>query len=127
MITVVAAVIESDGRLLVTRRQEGTHLAGLWEFPGGKVDAGESHAEALVREIREELGVGSTAGALVFDVRHEYHDRVVALYFYECRLDGDPVPQLGQQMRWVTRDELGELAFPPADDALITKLRSSRA
>jgi len=121
---VVAAVIEADGRFLLTRRPAGTHLAGLWEFPGGKVDAGETHEQALTREVQEELGVEASVGPLVFQVAHEYPDRVIALYFYGCRLLGTPQPLLGQEMRWVRRDELRSLDFPPADDALITRLSS---
>jgi len=119
---VVAAVIEESGTFLVTRRQKGVHLAGLWEFPGGKIDEGETHAEALTREIREELDVDVDVGDLVFHVTHEYEDRVVALYFYLCTLRGTPRPLLGQQMQWVPRARLATLGFPPADEALITLL-----
>ncbi len=88
MIVVVAAVIEENGTFLVTRRQKGVHLAGLWEFPGGKIDQGETHAAALAREIREELDTDVDVGDLVFDVTHAYDDRTVALYFYRCTLRG---------------------------------------
>ena len=89
MIVVVAAVIEEDGAFLVTRRQKGVHLAGLWEFPGGKIDDGETHAAALAREIREELDADVDVGDLVFHVTHDYDDRTVALYFYRCTLRGN--------------------------------------
>ena len=120
--TVVAAVVEENGRFLVTRRPEGVHLAGLWEFPGGKIDAGESHRDALTREIREELDADVKVGELVFDTSHTYPERTVALYFYRCTLIGAPQPMLGQEMRWVARDELATLGFPPADEALIALL-----
>jgi 8-oxo-dGTP diphosphatase len=119
---VVAAVIERGGEFLVTRRQEGAHLAGLWEFPGGKIQDGEGHREALEREIREELDAGVEVGELVFQTEHAYPDRRVALFFYRCRLRGAPRPRLGQQMRWVGRAELRELEFPPADAELIGRL-----
>lgn len=122
--TVVAAVIEAGGQFLLTRRQAGTHLAGLWEFPGGKVDAGESHVDALARELREELGVEASVGGLVFDVVHHYPEKSVALYFYACTLHGTPVPVLGQEMQWVPREALLALDFPEADAALITRLSS---
>jgi mutator protein MutT len=126
-VIVVAAVIEEHDTFLVTRRQKGVHLEGLWEFPGGKIDAGETHDAALVREIREELDAEVVVGDLVFDVTHEYDDRTVALYFYRCTLKGTPRPLLGQQMRWVPRAELATLGFPPADEELIRLLTEPRA
>ena len=124
---VVAAVIEEDNRFLITRRQPGVHLAGMWEFPGGKIDPAETHAAALDREIKEELDTGVAVGELVFKTTHAYSDRTVALYFYRCTLVGTPRPLLGQEMRWVPRDELASLGFPPADEALITLLLESDA
>ena len=118
-LAVVAAVLEENGAFLVTRRPEGVHLAGLWEFPGGKVDAGETHAAALRREIREELGVDAQVHDLLFEVTDDYPDRSVALFFYRCTLTGEPVARLGQEMRWVLREELRSLGFPPADEQLI--------
>jgi mutator protein MutT len=119
---VAAGVIEENGRFLVTRRQPGVHLEGLWEFPGGKCEPLETPDVCLVREIREELGVESTIGRELLTTRHQYSERVVELHFLECRLDGAPAPQLGQEMRWVTRDELARLPLPPADHELIQML-----
>jgi mutator protein MutT len=127
LITVVAAVIEQDDQFFLTRRHVGTHLEGLWEFPGGKVDAGESHPDALRREIREELDADVDVQELLFDITHDYPDRTVALYFYRCSLKGEPRPLLGQEMRWVERGELRSLGFPPADAELITLLSGSAA
>lgn len=122
---VVAAVIERDDTFLVTRRPEGTHLAGLWEFPGGKINPPESHGDALRREIREELDAAVDVHELMFEVTHCYDDRTVALYFYRCTLSGTPRPALGQEMRWAARSELRSLGFPPADEDLITRLTAS--
>jgi len=124
MITVVvaAAVIERDDRFLLTRRQRGVHLEGYWEFPGGKCEPGETHATCLVREIREELGVEAGVGDELFATTHAYADRRVELHFLRCTLDETPEPQLGQEMRWVAREELPTLAFPPADTELIQML-----
>jgi len=124
-IIVVAAVIERDGALLVTRRQPGVHLEGLWEFPGGKIDPAETHVDALRREIVEELAVDVAVRDLVLATSHAYPDRTVVLYFYNCDLQGTPTPLLGQEMRWVRREELAGLAFPPADEELIAMLRSA--
>jgi mutator protein MutT len=125
MTVVVAAVIEENSAFLVTRRQTGVHLAGLWEFPGGKIDEGETHAAALMREIREELDAEVDVGDLVFDVTHDYDDRTVALYFYRCTLRGTPRPLLGQEMQWVPRAGLATLGFPPADEELIKLLTAT--
>jgi len=122
-IIVVAAVIERDGAFLVTRRQAGVHLEGLWEFPGGKIDPDETHAAALGREIREELDADVDVRDLVLATHHAYPDRTVVLYFYRCDLKGTPRPLLGQEMQWVRREDLAALPFPPADEDLIRVLR----
>ncbi len=121
-IVVTAAVIEQDGRFLVTRRPRGVHLEGLWEFPGGKCEPGETHVASLEREMVEELATGVVVGREVFTVTHAYPDRVVELHFFECRLTATPTAALGQEMRWVSREELRSLPFPPADEELIRKL-----
>ena len=121
-ITVVAAIVERDGTFLVTRRLKGTHLAGLWEFPGGKCEAGETHVECLVRELREELGVAALVGREVLATEHAYAERTVRLHFHECRIEGDPQPLLGQQIQWARRDDLRTLEFPAADAELIKRL-----
>ena len=121
-IVVVAAVIERDGRFLVARRLSGTHLAGFWEFPGGKVHDGETHDEALRREISEELDAGIANARLIFHTAHTYPERVVELHFYRGDLTGEPRAMLGQELRWITREEFAGLEFPPADAALIDGL-----
>jgi 8-oxo-dGTP diphosphatase len=129
MITLVvaAAVIERDDHFLLTRRPRGVHLEGYWEFPGGKCEPGETHAACLVREIREELGVEAAVGGEVLATMHAYRDRRVELHFLRCEVDGAPEPQLGQEMRWVARNDLATLSFPPADVELIRMLMASRA
>jgi 8-oxo-dGTP diphosphatase len=126
-VIVVAAVIEENNQFLLTRRQPGVHLAGMWEFPGGKVDVPETHGAALAREIREELDAGVDVGELVFHTSHAYPDRTVELFFYRCTLVGTPRPLLGQEMGWVPRAALPTLGFPPADEALIKLLMESAA
>jgi 8-oxo-dGTP diphosphatase len=121
-VAVVAAVIERDDTFLLTLRQAGTHLAGHWEFPGGKVHDGESHAEALRRELVEELDIIAHVDDLVHTVTHAYPEKTVELFFYRCRCEGEPRPMMGQAMRWVPRTELSTLPFPEADRALIAIL-----
>lgn len=118
-IVVTAAVIEQNGHYLVTRRPGGVHLEGLWEFPGGKCEEGESHTASLEREIAEELDARITVGEEVFSTVHAYPDRVIELHFFACRLEGRPRAVLGQEMRWVAKEELRRLPFPPADEELI--------
>lgn len=121
-VVVVAAVIERDDAFLLTLRPDGTHLAGHWEFPGGKVHHSETHDEALRREIFEELDAVATVGELVHTVTHSYPEKTVQLFFYRCELMGDAKPMIGQQMRWVKRNALASLPFPEADRDLISLL-----
>lgn len=121
-IAVVAAVIDDGGRFLVTRRQDGVHLAGYWEFPGGKVGESESHAAALKRELIEELDTDVDVHDLVLETTHSYPDRTVTLFFYRCVLRGTPRPMIGQEMEWIPRAALSSRQFPPADDELIRLL-----
>jgi 8-oxo-dGTP diphosphatase len=121
-IVVVAAVIEQGGRFLVTRRLAGTHLAGCWEFPGGKVHEGETLEEALGREISEELDAGISNARSIFHASHAYPERVVELHFYRGDLTREPHPMLGQEIRWISREEFTTLDFPPADAELIHRL-----
>jgi 8-oxo-dGTP diphosphatase len=129
VIEVAAGLIRDDaGRYLITRRRRGSHLAGLWEFPGGKLEAGESPAACLRRELREELSATFAVGPLVETVQWEYPDRTVVLHFFDCRLEsGDIVPREEQAMAWVEAEQLAGYDFPPADRELIARLRRRRA
>ena len=121
---VVGALIRDEsGRYLITRRRQGTHLAGLWEFPGGKREPAESLEAALRRELQEELGARFVVGELVETVRWSYPEKTVALSFFRCRLESGVIaPQEGQQMQWVAPADLVRYAFPPADAALLARL-----
>jgi len=122
LIVVSAAVVSQGDAVLVTRRLEGTHLAGLWEFPGGKCEPGESHEACLRREMHEELGVGIRIGRRLLSTRHGYGARIVELHFFECALEGEITPMLGKQIQWIARRDLVTLQFPPADAELIALL-----
>ncbi len=121
-VVVTAAVIERVNTFLVTRRPPGVHLGGYWEFPGGKCEPGESQVACLEREIAEELQTDIVVGREVFTVEHAYPDRVIELHFFDCQLAGEPRAILGQEMRWVRREDLRSLTFPPADEQLIRRL-----
>jgi 8-oxo-dGTP diphosphatase len=126
-VVVAAAVVQRGDAYLVTRRLRGTHLEGLWEFPGGKCEAGETHTACLQREILEELGCGAEVREKLLTVAHDYGERVVELHFFTCVLIGDPQALLGQEIRWVAGRDLRELAFPAADEALIQLLAGRTA
>jgi mutator protein MutT len=122
LVVVAAAVVERDGLILVTKRPEGVHLEGHWEFPGGKCAPGETLEQCLERELREELGAVAVVGPELLSTSHDYGDRRVELHFFQCSLENDPRPLLGQDMRWVERPALAALQFPPADMELISLL-----
>ena len=117
-----AAVVEREGAFLLTRRLDGTHLAGHWEFPGGKVHAGETLQESLAREIREELDAEIAVGDEILATVHDYPERSIELRFFRCTLRSEPKPILGQEMRWVPLGELASIRLPPADDELVRLL-----
>jgi mutator protein MutT/uracil-DNA glycosylase family 4 len=120
VVEVTAAVIRRGGRYLVTQRTAGRHLAGMWEFPGGKRQGDETLAECLRRELREELGVDARVGDRLVVVPWAYPDRRVVLHFYRCDIGSQPVESReAQAVRWVGRDELAALPMPPADTAVI--------
>jgi 8-oxo-dGTP diphosphatase len=123
VIEVVAAVIERGGRILIARRQVGSHLGGLWEFPGGKRQPGETAEAALTREIREELDAAVAVGELLDDVEWRYPEKTVRLRFFRCALEGDPRAAEGQEIAWVARADMGGYEFPPADAGLVARLR----
>lgn len=126
VIEVAAALIrDAHGRYLITQRRRGSHLAGLWEFPGGKLERDETPAACLRRELTEELSATFTVGDLVDTVRWEYPERTVVIHFYDCRLEsGAIVPREAQQMEWVEARSLDAYDFPPADRTLIERLRA---
>jgi len=121
---VAAAVVERDGRILVTRRIKGTHLEGYWEFPGGKCERGETLHACLNRELKEELAVDALVGDTLLSTTHEYPERTVVIHFFSVRLLGEPTPQIGQEMQWIRREDLSTLKLPPADDELVGLLQA---
>ena len=120
---VTAGLIWKEGKLLIATRPKGTHLEGLWEFPGGKQEEGENLKECLKREIEEELGIEVMVDELFLTVDHEYPDKRISLHVFNCTwLKGEPVPEQGQETRWITLTELSKLAFPPPDVRVIETL-----
>jgi 8-oxo-dGTP diphosphatase len=122
-IRVVAAVLEKDGRYLITQRRASAVLALLWEFPGGRVEEGETDAHALKREVRHRLGAEIEVGKLISFVSHPYEHYVVDLFLYECLLTSETLESRNvHAFRWVTSAEFDQFPFTPADEASMNKL-----
>jgi len=127
-LVLVAAVVlvDADGRVLLAQRPEGKSMAGLWEFPGGKVDPGETPEAALIRELAEELGIDVAASCLApfTFASHAYPDFHLLMPLYVCRKwSGIPLAREGQRLTWVRPAQLAEYPMPPADKPLIAMLR----
>ena len=123
-VEVVAGIIRDDSsRYLITRRLEGKHLAGLWEFPGGKREPDESLEQSLRRELHEELGATFDVGERIEVVRWPYPELTVVLHFFRCRItSGTIAPREGQLMEWVAPRDFHRYDFPPADATLLARL-----
>ena len=123
-IEVAAALIFDSDRLLIAQRPPGVHLEGLWEFPGGKREPGETYEACLLREIREELGCEVLVGPMLHEAEHAYPEKCVRIRFFQCQLvSGVPEPLECAALRWVSPDSLGQFQFPEADQALIEQLK----
>ena len=122
-IRVVAALVERDGRYLITRRRETAVLPVLWDFPGGRVEEGESDEAALAREVGERLGANVEVGQLISFVNHPYEKYAVDLYLYECALLSDELHcRAVKEYAWVTSKEMESYSFTPVDEASMSKL-----
>ncbi|MDG2339694.1 MAG: 8-oxo-dGTP diphosphatase MutT [Paracoccaceae bacterium] len=120
------ALIDKDGRLLLTQRPEGKSMAGLWEFPGGKIEAGETPEIALIRELEEELGINTWASCLapLTFASHTYENFHLVMPLFACRKwEGIPFGKEGQNLKWVRPNQLREYPMPPADKPLVPILR----
>ena len=123
VVEVSAGLLFRAGQLLIAQRHADAHLGGLWEFPGGKREAGESFEQCLIRELQEELGVTVQVGSLFESVEHAYVEKAVHLKFFLCQLiSGEPKALGCAAVRWVTRDELRQFEFPAADAGLLARL-----
>ena len=120
------ALVDVDGRVLIAKRPEGKAMAGLWEFPGGKVDEGETPEVALIRELKEELAIDITQSCLapLTFASHTYQEFHLLMPLFVCRVwKGTPTPQEGQELKWVRPMRLGEFPMPPADVPLMALLQ----
>ena len=120
------ALVDADDRILLARRPEGKPMAGLWEFPGGKLHEGETPEAALIRELREELAIDTVESCLapIAFASHTYDDFHLLMPLFVCRVwDGTPQPREGQELAWVRPNEMHNYAMPPADKPLVAMLR----
>jgi len=118
LLVAAAALIDPEGRVLLAERPQGKSMAGLWEFPGGKVDKGETPETALVRELKEELGIETSTGCLwpLTFASYTYPDFHLLMPVFSCRVwQGAPRPKEGQKLAWIQKDELKNYPMPPAD------------
>lgn len=125
-VLVTAALLIERGRVLLTQRKRGSHLEGAWEFPGGKVEPNEDPRDALAREMREEVGVDVEVTEIVEVTFHRYAEKSVLLLFFEARrAEGSPEPRALDvaDVRWAPAEELRDELFPPADVAVLAKVR----
>ncbi len=126
LLVAACALVDADGRVLVAQRPPGKSMAGLWEFPGGKVEAGERPEETLIRELAEELGIavkGACLAPFTF-ASHSYPDFHLLMPLYLCRRwEGTARPREGQALKWLRPKDLSSIAMPPADVPLIPMLR----
>ena len=126
LVVVACALVDADGRVLLAQRPEGKVMAGLWEFPGGKIEPGETPEAALIRELNEELSIDVTAACLapLSFASHEYEDFHLLMPVYVCRKwDGQIMPRDGQRVKWLRPRDMFDLAMPEADKPLIAALR----
>ena len=127
-VEVAAGLVFRDGKLLITQRHLDAHVGGLWEFPGGKREPGETFPECLARELREELGIEVEVLDRIEAIEHAYPEKVVLLEFFRCRwLAHEPQPLGCPALAWVRRDEMDQYQFPGADARLIARLKSDAA
>jgi 8-oxo-dGTP diphosphatase len=122
LLVAAAAIIDAQGRVLLARRPEGKPMAGLWEFPGGKLDAGETPEQALARELQEELGIETRPEALLplTFASHDYETFHLLMPVFACRdWTGEPQPREGQTLAWAAPSEWGQYPMPPADDVIL--------
>ena len=126
ILVVAVALIDKDGRVLLAQRPPNKSMAGLWEFPGGKVEDGENPEDALIRELNEELGIdtwGSCLAPLSF-ASHSYEEFHLLMPLFACRKwTGTPMAMEGQVLKWVSKNDLKNYAMPPADIPLIAAIR----
>ncbi|PKE32686.1 8-oxo-dGTP diphosphatase MutT [Rahnella sp. AA] len=127
-LNIAAGIIRNSAKeIFITQRDASSHMAGFWEFPGGKIEAGETPEQAVIRELQEEVGIDAEAPVLLKTLEHRFPDRIITLYFFLVEeWQGEPYGKEGQPKRWVKQSELKAEEFPPANEAIVNALKNSQ-
>lgn len=127
-LNIAAGIIRNSGNeIFITQRDASSHMAGFWEFPGGKIEAGETPEQAVIRELQEEVGIEAKAPVLLKTLEHRFPDRIITLYFFLVEeWQGEPYGKEGQPKRWVKQSELKAEEFPPANEAVVNALKNNQ-
>ena len=125
ILVAACALVDADGRVLIAQRPEGKSMAGLWEFPGGKVEDGETPEETVIRELQEELGIAVTRCRPLLEIHHEYSDKSVLLdVWWIDAFEGQAEGREGQPLVWVSAEALSQYRFPAANQGIIAAVRT---
>ncbi|MBF7994519.1 8-oxo-dGTP diphosphatase MutT [Rahnella laticis] len=126
-LNIAAGIIRNSCKeIFITQRDASSHMAGYWEFPGGKIEAGETPEQAVIRELQEEVGIEAKAPVLLKTLVHRFPDRIITLYFFLVEdWQGEPYGKEGQPKRWVKQSDLKAEEFPPANEAVVNALKNN--
>ncbi|KAB8309648.1 8-oxo-dGTP diphosphatase MutT [Rouxiella chamberiensis] len=126
-LNIAAGIIRNSGKeIFITQRDTSSHMAGFWEFPGGKIEAGETPEQAVIRELQEEVGIEAKAPVLLKTLEHRFPDRIIMLYFFLVEeWQGEPYGKEGQPKRWVKQSDLKAEEFPSANEAVVSALKNN--
>lgn len=123
----VGIIRNAQKEIFITQRDASSHMAGFWEFPGGKIEAGETPDQAVIRELQEEVGIDAQSPVLLKTLEHRFPDRIITLHFFLVKeWQGEPYGKEGQPKRWVAQSDLKEEEFPPANEAIVTALKNNQ-
>jgi len=127
-LNIAAGIIRNASKeIFITQRDASSHMAGFWEFPGGKIEAGETPEQAVIRELQEEVGIDAKSPVLLKTLEHRFPDRIITLYFFLVEdWQGEPYGKEGQPKRWVAQADLKEEEFPPANEVVVTALKNNQ-
>ncbi|QLK63170.1 8-oxo-dGTP diphosphatase MutT [Enterobacteriaceae bacterium Kacie_13] len=123
----VGIIRNEQKEIFITQRDASSHMAGFWEFPGGKIESGETPEQAVIRELQEEVGIEPISPVLLDSLEHRFPDRIITLHFFMVEnWKGEPYGKEGQPKRWVEQSQLNEAEFPPANEAIVRALRRNQ-
>ena len=123
----VGIIRNTQKEIFITQRDASSHMAGFWEFPGGKIESGETPEQAVIRELQEEVGIEAISLVLLDTLEHRFPDRIITLHFFMVEdWKGEPYGKEGQPKRWISQSQLNEAEFPPANEAIVRALKNNQ-